>query len=180
MFKKLLVTTAAAGLFLTSAAGAFAATPNWNLLGNWTFNDIYQSVPYVHSMTITSFNPTTGDFSGNGYYTADPALTWTITGNESGSNITYHLLTGGDTPGVTLDGVGTISSSSFMSGTGYQSNEPGSNPNVNWTATGNAAPSVTQKDQCKDNGWKIFGIFKNQGDCVSFVATGGKNPPANK
>jgi hypothetical protein len=31
---------------------------------------------------------------------------------------------------------------------------------------------------CKDGGWEVFGVFKNQGDCVSFVATGGKNPPA--
>jgi hypothetical protein len=35
----------------------------------------------------------------------------------------------------------------------------------------------TSKDQCKDGGWQTFGVFKNQGDCVSFVATGGKNPP---
>ena len=34
----------------------------------------------------------------------------------------------------------------------------------------------TDKDQCKQGGWQTFGIFKNQGDCVSFVATGGKNP----
>ena len=27
-------------------------------------------------------------------------------------------------------------------------------------------------------GWQTFGLVKNQGDCVSFVATGGKNPPA--
>ena len=35
----------------------------------------------------------------------------------------------------------------------------------------------TNKDQCKKNGWKSFNnpTFKNQGDCVSFVATGGKN-----
>jgi hypothetical protein len=33
------------------------------------------------------------------------------------------------------------------------------------------------KDDCKDGGWESFGVFKNQGDCVSFVATGGKNPP---
>jgi hypothetical protein len=32
------------------------------------------------------------------------------------------------------------------------------------------------KDQCKDNGWQALG-FKNQGDCVSFFATGGKNQP---
>ena len=34
-------------------------------------------------------------------------------------------------------------------------------------------------DQCMKGGWQTFGIFKNQGDCVSFVSTGGKNPPAN-
>jgi hypothetical protein len=37
----------------------------------------------------------------------------------------------------------------------------------------------TRKDQCKHAGWRNFGsMFKNQGDCVSFVATGGKNPPS--
>jgi hypothetical protein len=36
----------------------------------------------------------------------------------------------------------------------------------------------TDKDQCKKDGWKQFNnpAFKNQGDCVSFVATHGKNP----
>jgi hypothetical protein len=37
----------------------------------------------------------------------------------------------------------------------------------------------TKKDECRNGAWKTFGVFKNQGDCVSFVATGGKNPPAN-
>ena len=36
----------------------------------------------------------------------------------------------------------------------------------------------TSIGQCKDGGWKVFGVFKNQGDCVSYVATKGKNPPA--
>ena len=36
----------------------------------------------------------------------------------------------------------------------------------------------TSKDQCKNGGWKTFGVFKNQGDCVSFVASRGKNPPS--
>jgi hypothetical protein len=36
----------------------------------------------------------------------------------------------------------------------------------------------TSDTQCKNNGWKAYGVFKNQGDCVSFVATGGKNKPA--
>jgi hypothetical protein len=42
-----------------------------------------------------------------------------------------------------------------------------------------AAATPTSKDQCKNGGWQTFTnpSFKNQGDCVSFVATGGKNPP---
>ena len=40
------------------------------------------------------------------------------------------------------------------------------------------APALpTTKDRCKNGGWRTYGVFKNQGDCVSFVATGGKNPP---
>jgi hypothetical protein len=31
---------------------------------------------------------------------------------------------------------------------------------------------LTSKQQCKNGGWQSFG-FKNKGDCVSFVATGG-------
>lgn len=39
-----------------------------------------------------------------------------------------------------------------------------------------AVPSSAS--ECKKGGWAAFGIFKNQGDCVSFAATGGKNPPS--
>jgi hypothetical protein len=46
---------------------------------------------------------------------------------------------------------------------------------VNGTEYNFAAP--TSKDQCKHGGWKKFTnpVFKNQGDCVSYVATHGKN-----
>jgi hypothetical protein len=37
--------------------------------------------------------------------------------------------------------------------------------------------SSGEKQDCKNGSWRNFGVFKNQGDCVSFVATGGKNPP---
>jgi hypothetical protein len=40
-----------------------------------------------------------------------------------------------------------------------------------------APPLPTSKDQCTNGGWRNFPGFKNQGDCVSFVATGRKNPP---
>jgi hypothetical protein len=41
-----------------------------------------------------------------------------------------------------------------------------------------APPLPTSKDQCKNGGWRNFPGFKNQGDCVGFVANGGKKPPA--
>jgi hypothetical protein len=41
-----------------------------------------------------------------------------------------------------------------------------------------ALPGSTE--QCKDGLWRDFGLFKNQGDCVSFMATGGRNAPANE
>jgi hypothetical protein len=41
-----------------------------------------------------------------------------------------------------------------------------------------AQSSPTSTEQCKNGGWRSFGIFKNQGDCVSFLATRGKNPSA--
>jgi hypothetical protein len=43
------------------------------------------------------------------------------------------------------------------------------------TITFTALPTTTA--ECKDDGWMSFGVFKNQGDCVSFVATEGKNQP---
>jgi hypothetical protein len=33
-------------------------------------------------------------------------------------------------------------------------------------------------ETCKKGGWAAWGVFKNQGDCVSYVATHGTNPPA--
>ncbi|MDR0359310.1 MAG: ubiquitin family protein [bacterium] len=41
------------------------------------------------------------------------------------------------------------------------------------------APALpTSRDQCKNGGWMSFGVFRNQGDCVSFVSTGGRNAPS--
>jgi hypothetical protein len=56
-------------------------------------------------------------------------------------------------------------------------------------ASANSKPSTPSsdplsgytKDACKNGGWQTnfpAGTFKNQGDCVSFFATGGKNQPS--
>lgn len=39
-----------------------------------------------------------------------------------------------------------------------------------------ATVEAPAKGDCKDGGWMGWPVFKNQGDCVSYVATGGKNP----
>jgi hypothetical protein len=40
------------------------------------------------------------------------------------------------------------------------------------------APEPAGKETCKMGGWRDFGLgFKNQGDCVSFFSTEGKNEP---
>jgi hypothetical protein len=46
-------------------------------------------------------------------------------------------------------------------------------------AVTDAQPFPTSKDECLRGGWRSFAVFKNQGDCVSFVATKRKNQPAN-
>ena len=50
---------------------------------------------------------------------------------------------------------------------------------INTTTYTFEGPAVTDKAQCTNGGWQTFtsapGPFKNQGDCVSFVATDGKN-----
>jgi hypothetical protein len=53
---------------------------------------------------------------------------------------------------------------------------PGSSPqaSVTFSMPGCKPPLPTSKDQCKNGDFKSYG-FKNEGDCVSFVATKGKN-----
>jgi hypothetical protein len=52
------------------------------------------------------------------------------------------------------------------------------NASVDDVAVTSTPALPTTKEQCKNGGWRSFGSsFKNQGDCVSFVATNGKNEP---
>ncbi len=65
----------------------------------------------------------------------------------------------------------------------YYTNQPSGN--VGWNdlpqdgSIGAIVEVTITKAQCKNDGWKGYGVFKNQGDCVSFVSTGGKNLPAS-
>lgn len=68
----------------------------------------------------------------------------------------------------------------------YSGRTAGFRQDTAWAPNGTVALKITatadmptSKDQCKDNGWKTYGsTFKNQGDCVSFIATNGKDQPS--
>jgi hypothetical protein len=47
---------------------------------------------------------------------------------------------------------------------------PGVNRERDLVVTDVPPPLPTSKDQCAGGGWRTYGVFKNQGDCVSFVA----------
>jgi hypothetical protein len=65
----------------------------------------------------------------------------------------------------------------------FVSNEPGGPVSFSdfvedfLTGSEPVSEGPTTKDQCTKGGFKDFPGFKNQGDCVAFLATGGKNEP---
>jgi hypothetical protein len=59
----------------------------------------------------------------------------------------------------------------------FASNRPGGSGGFDLYMTTREQVLPATKDECKKGGWERFGVFENQGDCVSWVATGGKNLP---
>jgi hypothetical protein len=59
----------------------------------------------------------------------------------------------------------------------FASSRPGGSGSTDLYTTSRTQILPTVKDDCKKDGWQYYGIFKNQGDCVSYVATGGTNKP---
>jgi hypothetical protein len=127
----LLVTSVASLSFVTVVD---ASPPQYDLRGVWTFDDIYQGVHYYHTMTITSYDSSNGVFSGTGFYNSDPSLTWAISGTENGNSVDFVLtVLTSSAEGTTLAGSGSLTSETYMSGEGLQSNL---NPHeVTWTST---------------------------------------------
>ena len=122
-------------------------------------------------------------------YTDCPANVWAATGNllTPASLVDTSQLPGGtfyDTwaaaqarYGTSLvTGIQLVTDAGWMFGTQTVLVD---NVTINGTTYTFEDGVLNSKDQCKDGGWMDFtsapGPFKNQGDCVSFVATGGKN-----
>jgi hypothetical protein len=49
---------------------------------------------------------------------------------------------------------------------------------VDQTVVRPCQPKPGTKEECSNGGWRSFPGLKNQGDCVSFVTTRGKNQPS--
>jgi hypothetical protein len=104
---------------------------------------------------------------------AAPSAAINLLNPFSGRRVVFRI--GGGESGPQLIGVAFAASASDCSF--------GPSPDVAEVVSGRIAivdaPALpTSKEQCKNGGWRTFGIFKNQGDCVSFVATRGKNQPS--
>lgn len=177
--KKVLVGAAAgAVMFGVMVVPAFAAAPNWNTTGTWNF-DLNSTVwGGVYSKTMTITQDLSGNITGTGNNV--PGNTWNVAGNVSGNAINFSLNYNAPMSGYVASFIGNIKPDGTMNGTWLDVLYSDSGL---WYSTSGVATAIvnlpTSKDQCKKGGWETFGVFKNQGDCVSFVVTGGKNLPAN-
>ena len=108
--------------------------------------------------------------------------------NPSGSSLDYSTYFGGAGPNDAASGLALHSGSVYVVGYTDSADFPTTaaafDPSFNggfdsWVARFAAgAPLPTSRDECKNDGWKTFGVFRNQGECVNFVSTKGKNPPS--
>jgi hypothetical protein len=124
-----------------------------------------------------------GAFVSWGSYDADHEYALAYTGN--GSPVSLRVFDGnaspatafGAAPGVAQDGWYGDNSGSLTVHVYSCNPVPPVEPP--------ALSVVITKDQCMNDGWKtltddVGKLFKNQGDCVSFVATKGKNKAAGR
>ena len=108
--------------------------------------------------------------------------------HATGSRLVYSTYLGGSDfdggdigVGIAVDGAG----SAYVTGRTGSTNFPTTAGAAQTTLAGDPDAFVakiatlpTSVDECKNGGWKTFGVFKNQGDCVSFVASKGKHSPS--
>jgi hypothetical protein len=137
---------------------------------------------YVTGSTSSTNFPTTAGAPQPTYAGGD-ADAFVTRLNATGSGLVYSTYLGGSDGdlgiGIAVDGAG----SAYVTGRTGSTNFPTTAGAAQTTLAGDPDAFVAKIatlpmsiDECKNGGWKTFGVFKNQGDCVSFVATKGKNP----
>lgn len=127
---------------------ASAATPAWDITGNYDVSFEYQGADFVHDLSIAQ--DSSGNLTGSGGYPANGAHTydWTITsGTVDGNVIDLHAdyTAGADavTPLTTMHMVGTIGSDGSLSGT-WSDNYQGGARSGSWTIEGGVAMALGQ------------------------------------
>jgi hypothetical protein len=182
-----------AGFGATAATTvASAATPpgtctQYNAAGTWNVSQSNISSTPDFTMTLTQTGTTVGGSASiPSLGLSSQSLSGTLVGNALHVLITWSSASAGDY-------TGTVSLNAISNGQTYDVNQPipPADQIVTWTAAGTATcasstATPTSKDQCKNGGWQNSNLvdasgnpFKNQGDCVSFVASGGKSDPSH-
>jgi len=101
------------------AAGSGAWLP---VAGTYALTTAVAGTSYYHTMiidTVRVISPTNVTFSGTGFYNADHAYTWTVTGSIVNRVVSFHILYTGTNAGYFFDATGLAAA---MSGTGTDSN----------------------------------------------------------
>jgi hypothetical protein len=200
--KLLLVAVGVAAALSLSGVALAAAPPTLTgetLVSGTAATTDYCTVP-GGAETVTFTGTTTGPYAGT--YSETITLSYTASGQPSmtGSGtftITAGAMTVAGTTSITgipvcrADGglafafSGSYDATITTPGGGFhdQGSTDGNGSTLGLSETfSSSLPAPipllpTSAAQCKDGGWRSFGVFKNQGDCVSFVATRGKNLP---
>lgn len=132
----------------------------------------------VSSITIT-FSMPVDDFSAevlNGTAATGAIIRYTVA-SDLGGSVTKSLGTDSSNDAATF----TIPDSGITSVTISRTE-----PTPQWdffiddiSFTVSIPPTLfpSTKSDCKDGGWARFDVFKNHGDCVSYVVTAGRNAP---
>jgi hypothetical protein len=141
-------------LLVLAAPMSASALTQFNLVGTYTINfHVVDDGNYPHSMMINKMDLNTGDFSGTGNYNVNPSYTWTVTGNLTGSNVTFHILYTGSNAGYYVDATGTVAADGTMSGTAAS----GSGQQFTWTTTNGKAMTHWPGEV------RSMGYYKNNG-----------------
>ncbi len=96
----------------------------WSVFGTFPLTVSLGGTTFEHDVTIDTVTPissTATKFSGTGSLASDPAVTWTIKGIVTGSDITFTITYTGTNAGYTFTGTGTIGDDGSITGTATDS-----------------------------------------------------------
>ncbi len=150
-----LAVAAIAFLFIASTA-VQAATPDWDVSGDWDVAFEYGGSEYVHDLSLTQ--AANGTLTGAGGYPANAAHTfdWVLTsGSVSDDTIVFTAdYTAGDgalDPLTTLNASGTIAGDGSMSGT-WSDNYQGAERTGTWSTASGTAEAIEAALAAEDFG----------------------------